>query len=149
MRQVPYANPARRCSRAAFRRARDGRWLVEGVDLAIRRGEIVTLIGPNGSGKSTTAKIVTGVLKPDVGTVERGFSKAPDLAKRLPALETTTSPFALDSPSKTREVRWARPELVAQVGLAEWTNAGRMRQPRYLGLRTDKAPQDVVRERPE
>ena len=50
---------------------RDGRWLVEGIDLTIRRGEIVTLIGPNGSGKSTTAKLVTGVLKPDVGTVER------------------------------------------------------------------------------
>ena len=46
---------------------RDGRWLVEGVDLAIRRGEIVTLIGPNGSGKSTTAKLVTGVLKPMPG----------------------------------------------------------------------------------
>src|SRR5690606_13876815 len=38
--------------------------------LTIRRGEIVTLIGPNGSGKSTTAKMVTGVLKPDVGSVE-------------------------------------------------------------------------------
>lgn len=50
---------------------RDGRWLVEGVDLSIRRGEIVTMIGPNGSGKSTTAKLVTGVLKPSVGTVMR------------------------------------------------------------------------------
>ena len=50
---------------------RDGRWLVEGVDVTIRRGEIVTLIGPNGSGKSTTAKLVTGVLKPDAGTVSR------------------------------------------------------------------------------
>jgi zinc transport system ATP-binding protein len=50
---------------------RDGRWLVEGVDLSIRRGEIVTLIGPNGSGKSTTAKLVTGVLKPDAGSVTR------------------------------------------------------------------------------
>ncbi len=50
---------------------RDGRWLVEGVDLAIRRGEIVTMIGPNGSGKSTTAKLVTGVLKPTAGTVSR------------------------------------------------------------------------------
>ncbi|MBN9309547.1 MAG: metal ABC transporter ATP-binding protein [Devosia sp.] len=50
---------------------RDGRWLVEGVDLSIRRGEIVTMIGPNGSGKSTTAKLVTGVLKPSVGTVSR------------------------------------------------------------------------------
>lgn len=50
---------------------RGGRWLVEGVDLAIRRGEIVTLIGPNGSGKSTTAKMVTGILKPDAGAVMR------------------------------------------------------------------------------
>lgn len=50
---------------------RDGRWLVEGVDLSIRRGEIVTMIGPNGSGKSTTAKLVTGVLKPSAGTVSR------------------------------------------------------------------------------
>src|SRR5690606_24039347 len=48
---------------------RGGRWLVEDIDLTIRRGEIVTLIGPNGSGKSTTAKMVTGVLKPDVGSV--------------------------------------------------------------------------------
>jgi zinc transport system ATP-binding protein len=50
---------------------RNGRWLVENVDLTIRRGEIVTLIGPNGSGKSTTAKMVTGVLAPDAGHVVR------------------------------------------------------------------------------
>ncbi|MBD8065553.1 metal ABC transporter ATP-binding protein [Devosia sp. PTR5] len=50
---------------------RGGRVLVEGVDLAIRRGEIVTLIGPNGSGKSTTAKMATGVLKPTSGRVTR------------------------------------------------------------------------------
>jgi zinc transport system ATP-binding protein len=50
---------------------RGGRWLVEGVDLKIRRGEIVTLIGPNGSGKSTTAKMITGVLQPDAGSVKR------------------------------------------------------------------------------
>jgi zinc transport system ATP-binding protein len=50
---------------------RGGRWLVEGVDLDLRRGEIVTLIGPNGSGKSTTARLVTGVLRPDAGTVSR------------------------------------------------------------------------------
>lgn len=50
---------------------RGGRVLVEGVDLDIARGEIVTLIGPNGSGKSTTAKMVTGVLKPTMGQVTR------------------------------------------------------------------------------
>jgi zinc transport system ATP-binding protein len=50
---------------------RGGRWLVRGVDLTVRRGEIVTLIGPNGSGKSTTAKMTTGVLKPTEGKVAR------------------------------------------------------------------------------
>ncbi|WP_425595799.1 ATP-binding cassette domain-containing protein [Pseudorhizobium flavum] len=50
---------------------RNGRWLVRGVDLSISRGEILTLIGPNGAGKSTTAKLVTGVLRPNEGTVAR------------------------------------------------------------------------------
>lgn len=50
---------------------RDKRWLVRGVDLTIRRGEILTLIGPNGAGKSTTAKLVTGVLRSDEGSVRR------------------------------------------------------------------------------
>lgn len=47
------------------------RWLVENIEFSVQRGEIVTMIGPNGSGKSTTAKVVTGVLKPSKGTVKR------------------------------------------------------------------------------
>lgn len=48
-----------------------GKWLVQNVGIAVRPGEIVTLIGPNGSGKSTTAKMVTGVLKPTSGSIQR------------------------------------------------------------------------------
>lgn len=48
---------------------RAGRWLVRDIDLALHRGEIVTLIGPNGAGKSTTAKLALRVLKPDAGKV--------------------------------------------------------------------------------
>jgi len=51
---------------------RDGKWLVRGVGLSIAKGEIVTLIGPNGSGKSTTAKMVLGIIEPDVGTRNHG-----------------------------------------------------------------------------
>jgi len=51
--------------------SRSGRWLVRGVTLAVRPGEIVTLIGPNGSGKTTTAKLVLGVLSPQEGEARR------------------------------------------------------------------------------
>ena len=44
------------------------KWLVRGVSLDVRRGEIVTLIGPNGSGKSTTAKMALGVINPSEGS---------------------------------------------------------------------------------
>ena len=49
----------------------NGKWLVEGVTLAVEKGKIVTLIGPNGSGKSTTAKIALGIYKKIEGQVEK------------------------------------------------------------------------------
>jgi zinc transport system ATP-binding protein len=41
------------------------------VDIAVHRGEVVTVIGPNGSGKSTLLRVALGLLKPDAGTVTR------------------------------------------------------------------------------
>jgi bifunctional non-homologous end joining protein LigD len=41
-----------------------------------------------------------------------------------------------------------RPKLVGQFGFAEWTRDGRLRHPRYLGLRDDKPASEVVREVP-
>jgi bifunctional non-homologous end joining protein LigD len=48
--------------------------------------------------------------------------------------------------SAMREVTWIKPELVAQIRFAEWTNEGSLRQPVFLGLRRDKSAKDVVRE---
>ena len=57
------------------------------------------------------------------------------------------SPF-VDVRPIPRGTHWTRPELVAQIGFAEWTRDARLRQPRFLGLRDDKPPPEVVRERP-
>jgi DNA ligase D-like protein (predicted ligase) len=83
------------------------------------------------------------------GKVGTGYTAARlrDLGARLRSLETSGSPF-MDAKPIPRGTHWTRPELVAQVGFAEWTNDGRLRQPRFLGLRDDKRPADVVRERP-
>ena len=41
---------------------------------------------------------------------------------------------------------WVRPRLVAQVAFTQWTRDGRLRHPRFVGLREDKAAEEVVRE---
>jgi DNA ligase D-like protein (predicted ligase) len=83
------------------------------------------------------------------GKVGTGFSAATlrDLGRRLRGLETRDSPF-VDARPIPRGTHWTRPELVAQIGFAEWTREGRLRQPRFLGLRDDKHAAEVVRERP-
>ena len=43
---------------------------VDGLDLEVRRGEVVGLLGPNGAGKSTTIGMVLGLITPTAGTAE-------------------------------------------------------------------------------
>jgi DNA ligase D-like protein (predicted ligase) len=82
------------------------------------------------------------------GKVGTGFTRATlrDLAARLAPLRRETSPFA--DAVRERGAAWVEPELVAQVGFSEWTRDGRLRHPRFLGLREDKAAREVVRETP-
>ena len=47
----------------------NGRPVVDGVDLAIKQGEIVGLLGPNGAGKTTTFAMMVGYVKPDGGRI--------------------------------------------------------------------------------
>ncbi len=48
-----------------------GRTVLDRVDLAVRAGEIVTLIGPNGSGKTTLIRALLGLIEVDAGRIER------------------------------------------------------------------------------
>ncbi len=81
------------------------------------------------------------------GKVGTGFDAATlaDLHRRLARLEREHPPFAC-SALPTSRVHWVEPRLVGQVGFSEWTRAGQLRHPRYLGLRRDKDPASVTRE---
>jgi bifunctional non-homologous end joining protein LigD len=83
------------------------------------------------------------------GKVGTGFDHETlrELGEQLRGLEQDTSPFLPFKPIPPG-TRWVRPELVAQIGFAEWTRDGRLRHPRFLGLRDDKPARDVVREVP-
>ena len=84
------------------------------------------------------------------GKVGTGFDEdtLDRLGRRLRSLESDQSPFERDDDLPEREVHWVKPELVAEIGFEEWTKTDRLRQPRFLGLREDKAAEDVVREDP-
>ena len=56
--------------------SKNNKWLVKGVSLEIRQGEIVTLVGPDGSVKSTTAKIALGIYKDIEGKVKKFTNKS-------------------------------------------------------------------------
>ena len=83
-----------------------------------------------------------------VGKVGTGFDEATlrDLGTRMQQLRRDGPPFANAAEIRERGVTWVEPELVAQVGFSEWTTAGRLRHPRFLGLRDDKGASEVVRE---
>jgi bifunctional non-homologous end joining protein LigD len=89
-----------------------------------------------------------GVLR-YAGKVGTGFDQPTlrTLGARLREREQDESPFEPFKPIPPG-TRWVRPELVAQVGFAEWTRDGRLRHPRYIGLREDKPAREVVREVP-
>lgn len=84
------------------------------------------------------------------GKVGTGFSEETlaMLAKKMKPLEIQKCPFS-NYDESTRGVHWIKPKLVADFKFANWTNAGRLRVPRYKGLRTDKAAKDVVKEVPK
>lgn len=70
------------------------------------------------------------------------------LSRQLGVLEQDWSPFAGHVPvTMGRTYRWVEPQLVVEVAFGEWTPAGHLRHPVYLGERVDKDPSEVVRER--
>jgi bifunctional non-homologous end joining protein LigD len=111
---------------------------------------VVGWTDPEGSREALGA-LLLGYYRDDdlvyAGKVGTGFSAAVlrDLRDRLEPLQVDESPCTAGSLPR-KAVHWVRPELVAEIAFTEWTSAGQLRHPRYLGLRTDKEALDVVRE---
>jgi bifunctional non-homologous end joining protein LigD len=96
------------------------------------------LIGYTEDGKLVYAsKVGTGF---DDATLDRLTSLLEPLARR-------ESPFEVGEPP--RNAHYVEPRLVVEVEFANWTRGGQLRAPSYKGLREDKDPSEVVRERPQ
>jgi bifunctional non-homologous end joining protein LigD len=107
---------------------------------------------PKGSRKGFGALLIgyyeDGALR-YAGKVGTGFDDdmLDRLSKTLRASERPDPPFGSGALPR-KDAHWVEPELVAEVGFTEWTGDGSLRHPRFLGLRSDKRPEEVVRERP-
>ena len=97
--------------------------------------------------------LLLGYYDPDgklayAGKVGTGFDDATlaSLASTLSGLERPQSPFDRGALPRAG-VHWVEPRLVGQVAFSEWTRAGELRHPRFEGLRRDKDPASVTREK--
>ncbi len=83
------------------------------------------------------------------GKVGTGFSDRDrrEILERLTPLRARSNPFGTTiTGAEAKGAHFVRPELVGEVAFGEWTPAGRLRHPKWKGLRPDKDPEDVTRE---
>lgn len=134
---------------ATYRKGRTDRWL----KFKCEAGQELVIVGytdPAGSRVGLGALLLGYHDGEDLvyaGKVGTGFSDTVlrDLEKRLSRMQLEPSPCTRGK-LPSADVHWVRPELVGEVAFTEWTRAGQLRHPRFLGLRRDKDAKDVVRE---
>jgi bifunctional non-homologous end joining protein LigD len=105
-------------------------------------------------GRKHIGSLVVGVYdKGELVYVGHSGGGIPDdqrkrLLERLSKLERESSPFKVE-PKPNAPVHWVRPRLVCEMSFSEWTEEGYMRHPQFEGLRPDKDPAKIRREKPK
>ena len=132
-------------------RGRSGEWLK--LKCSFEQELVIGGFTPPGGSRKHFGALLVGYCEGDelryAGKVGTGFSEKTlaELGARLESLEIPRSPFRRGG-GQPRNARWVEPRLVGQFAFGEWTRDGKLRHPRYLGLREDKDPREVVREMP-
>ena len=136
-----------------YRSGRGKSWIKS--KCSARQEFVVAGYVPSTAASNAIGSLVLGVYEGDklryVGRVGTGFSaaNARALHQRLEAIRIPASPFARRlSADEARQVRYVRPELVAEVDFRTWTADGLLRHASFRALREDKPPREIVREAP-